>query len=131
MKFPAKTAGDVMSEEVISVISDESLLNLDNTLRAAGIGGVPVIDDETLVGIVSLSDVARHGDADLSAVKVADVMMKDVDTVTPQTLLPEVAARMLLARHRRLVVMEDDLVVGIITASDLVALIRDEWGVED
>ncbi len=159
MKRVATTAEDVMSAEVISVGSDESLLALDTCLRAAGISGAPVIDDEKLVGIISRSDIARQVSVEgawseiahefddqwrdpdpnrsqtvgaeigerLAKLSVSDAMIHEVDTVSRDTSLKEVATRMLRARHRRLVVLEDDLVVGIVTASDLVALIRDEW----
>jgi CBS domain-containing protein len=159
MKRVATTASDVMSVEVISVGSDESLLGLDMCLRSAGVSGVPVIDDEVLVGIVSRSDIARQISVEgtwtavahefdeqwrgpdpqrpetlgaeigerLAKLSVGDAMIRQVDTVAPDTPLTEVAARMLQARHRRLVVVDDGIVVGIVTASDLVALIRDEW----
>lgn len=162
MKRVATTASDVMSVEVISVGSDESLLGLDTCLRAAGVSGVPVIDDDVLVGIVSRSDISRQISVEgtwtevahefddqwrepdphrsetlgaevgerLAKLSVADAMIREVDTVAPDTPLTEVAERMLVARHRRLVVVEDDVVVGIVTASDLVALIRDEWGTD-
>jgi CBS domain-containing protein len=159
MRRVATTARDVMTVEVISVCSDESLLVLDTCLRTAGVSGVPVIDDGELVGIVSRSDIGRQISVEsaqsesahefdeqwrgpdplreeklgaelgerLAKLSVADAMIRNVDTISPDTPLKEVAAGMLETHHRRLVVVDDGVVIGIVTATDLVALIRDGW----
>ncbi len=61
------TAADVMQQEVRSVPSKLSIVELEKLLIEERIGGVPVVDDERLVGIVSRSDIVRHNTQDRAA----------------------------------------------------------------
>jgi CBS domain-containing protein len=52
-------ARDIMQPNVLTVAPEMSLAELADFLIASRIGGVPVVDDGTLVGIVSRSDIVR------------------------------------------------------------------------
>lgn len=72
--------------------------------------------DETQVALFNPRAVR-----DLSKLKKAqDIMVRDLVTVTPRTLLPDVVAAMLLKSHRSVPVVDRGVLAGIITNSDLV-----------
>lgn len=89
---------------------------------------VPVLDsDGGLVGILAERDLLLAASLYLqSRVDVADVMHRDVVTVTPDTPLEQAAA--LLARHKiggLPVVGGDGAVVGVITETDMLVALMD------
>ena len=54
------TAQELMQTEVRSVSSGMPVIELEQLLIRDGLGGVAVIDDDKLVGIISRSDVLRY-----------------------------------------------------------------------
>jgi acetoin utilization protein AcuB len=99
---------------------------IDNKVRR-----LPVMDDEHLVGIVTLEDLRRAEPPTgigLDLVKITDMLSKmtvrQVMTQNPKTIAPDAplieAARMMLEHEvSTLPVMEDSQLVGIITESDI------------
>jgi len=67
----ALLARDVMEADVLSVSPDTSVADLGDFLISHRIGGVPVIDDDKLVGIVSRSDIVRAASLDRSLAGLA------------------------------------------------------------
>ena len=55
----ALTVGEVMTREVETIEPDRTLTEMDRLLVARGISGVPVVEGDKLVGIVSQTDVIR------------------------------------------------------------------------
>jgi CBS domain-containing protein len=141
-------AMDVMTTDVISVDPDTTVRDLATLLAERGISGAPVVDSSgDLVGIVSEGDLLHraeigtahrhrerrrswwldHFAADRAREyikshggKVKDVMTPDVVTVTEDTDLGDVAALLEAKRVKRVPVMRDGKVVGIISRANLV-----------
>jgi len=84
-----------------------------------------VVGKEKVVGIVTERDFlecfARFGKGESKKLKVKDIMSKNVITITPDALLEDAAALMTRHKVKRLPVVKDGLLVGIITASDVIA----------
>ena len=134
---------ELMSRDVISVAPDTSLKDVAALLVERGISGVPVIDrDRAVVGVVSEADilikergsVARHGrllgwlleggtaDDDKLAARTAGEAMT-APALTVGSRAPVAAAARLMTEKgiKRLpVVNSKDVLVGIVTRSDLV-----------
>ena len=137
-------ARDVMVSPVISVKPSCTVKELAKTLLERRISAVPVVDDSgKLAGIVSEGDLMhraeigtqrRHswwlrvltGDDALAAEytkaharTVADVMTRDVITASPDTPLHEIAA--LLERHsiKRVPIVRDGALLGIVSRANL------------
>ncbi|ACA59337.1 CBS domain-containing protein [Candidatus Desulforudis audaxviator] len=108
---------DIMSQSLVTVSSDRSVRAAIELMHRMRIGSLPVVDDGWLVGIVTSRDVRGAHPNRL----VADVMRVDVVTVSAESSLWE--AKELLERHgiERLVVVERDSPVGIVTKSRLYA----------
>jgi len=136
---------DVMTPDVITVDSDTTVQALARLLSERGISGVPVVDrDKRLVGIVSEGDLLHRAetgterrrscwldkiasDEDLAREyvkahgrKVKDVMTANVVAVAETTELADVAMLLETKRIKRVPVVRDGQLVGIISRANLV-----------
>lgn len=137
-------AADIMTADVVTVRPDTPVQTIVRTLLGRGISGVPVVDGEgKLVGVVSEGDLLRRaelgtqkqrgswltfftGTATLADDYVrahgetaADIMTADVITTVPGAPIAEIADQMEEHRVKRLPVVENGRVVGIVTRSSL------------
>lgn len=156
------TAADVMTTKVLAVPTDMPITQLAEFLVNHNISGAPVVnEDEALVGVVSLTDLARHegvplrrkpsddrhdfyirheidslsdfGIEDVSAfriddpsgVTVNDIMTPTIFNVLEDTPIQMVADYMVRGRIHRQFVTRGNQVVGVITAMDLLRVVRD------
>jgi CBS domain-containing protein len=122
------TARDVMTPEVMTVSPETHTENAARTLFNASISGLPVVDgDGKLVGVVTEYDIiAKEGRT------VADIMSPDVITVSEETDAETVAHILIERRVRRLPVVREGVVVGIVSRSDLVRLFAmTRWSCEN
>lgn len=137
-------AGDVMTTKVVTVSPETAVRTIAQTLVERGISAVPVVDGAgRLLGIVSEGDLMRRAEAgterqpswwlDLLAspeekardysrahgLTARDVMSREVVTVEEDSPLASVAA--LLERHRikRVPVVRDGALVGIVSRANL------------
>ena len=125
------TARDVMSETVLTVRDDLKRSELAGALAENGISGAPVLDDEgSLLGVVSLSDVARSLDDPAAGggrpePTVRQIMTPIADTVTEDAPVPEIARIMVANKYHRMVVTRQEKPVGIVSSMDLLRLIAE------
>lgn len=112
---------DVMTKNVISVTPKTTVDEAIELLLTHKISGAPVIDDNgQLVGIISeygLLDVIF--DSTFRDVCVGDVMTADPITVNENTLVWETASMFLVHRIRRLPVVRDGQLIGLVSRRDL------------
>jgi CBS domain-containing protein len=91
-------------------------------MREEHIGSLPITDDEKLVGIITDRDITTRvvaEAADPKTTSVGDVSSRDLISVEPDNDLEE--ALQLMARHqiRRLPVVENGRLVGIVAQADI------------
>jgi CBS domain-containing protein len=112
------TVRDIMTGEVATVAPEMPVENAARMLFSQSISGMPVVDDDgKLVGVVTEFDIiAKEG------ATVADIMTTDVVTVSEDTDAETVAQILTSRRVRRVPVVHDGAVVGIVSRSDLVRL---------
>jgi acetoin utilization protein AcuB len=120
-----------MTKSVLTVKPQESLRHARERLAKYRINQLPVVIDDKLVGIVTDRDVRDaypsslrlfHGkdiDEFGDSHTVEEVMTYNVVTVTPNTSIREAARLLRQQRFGALPVVEDGMLVGIITRSDL------------
>jgi CBS domain-containing protein len=131
-----KLARDVMTTELITVTPATPLSEFARICAEDKISGCPVVRaDGALCGIVSKTDLLnrlldehpRLGTTrefpvwDEDVRQVGDIMTENVLTVSPMTPLGEIAERMARDRVHRVVVMDGDKMVGVVTSIDLLA----------
>lgn len=122
---------DVMTPDPVTVSSSASLHEAARLMRDNDIGDVVVMDDGTPVGILTDRDIVVRGLADTSdieALTVGEMCSADIVTVSPDQPVAESAE--LMSRHavRRLLVVEDRALVGVVSLGD-VAIERDPGSV--
>jgi CBS domain-containing protein len=84
------------------------------------IGGMPILDDTgSVTGIVTERDILRILSSERSAGTIEDVMTASPRVTTPDSPVGSVTKEMTKYRFRRLPVVSDDVLYGIITATDI------------
>lgn len=135
---------DIMRRDVITVGPQERLPAVTHLLRQRGIRHVPVIDEDSLVGIISDRDLkgamfsaasSRTGPALqslLDHLTAADIMTtRSLVTIGPMFPVEE-AARLMLAKHiSALPVTQAGRLVGIVTDTDVLQMLSRALGVTE
>ncbi|MDR1721785.1 MAG: CBS domain-containing protein [Methanobrevibacter sp.] len=120
------TAKDIMLREVITSKSDDLVAAAKLKMLRANIGGVPVIDDEKLVGLITHRDVLFAG-SEAVGLKVRDLMSKELSTVSENTSIKEICKIMSHTGYQRIPVVEDKKLLGLITQSCIIRAVAEEF----
>lgn len=112
---------DVMTPNPRSVSLSDSILNAARIMRDEDTGAVPVVDNGRAVGIVTDRDIVTRVVADGGQLDrpIRDIVSRDLVAVTPAASTREAAELMSEHQIRRLPVVEDDRLVGIVSIGDL------------
>lgn len=117
------TAGDIMTTPVITVAPDASVGQVAETLRRHRISAVPVVDAAgTVLGLVSEYDLLAKTGA-----RAADIMVTALITVSSETAIADVRHLLVERRIRRVPVLDAGQLVGVVSRSDVIALMATEW----
>ena len=111
----------LMTQKVFSVKTAAKISEAIQLMKEKNVGGLPVLDEENRVkAIVTERDIANLFADRLSGVKVSQVMTEKVATALPKTTIFEAEKTMITQGFRRLPIVSDDKVIGIITAMDII-----------
>ncbi len=110
---------DIMSTELSTVTPNMSVRELMDRIYNVQHTGFPVVYQDRLVGIVTMSDLKKIPESAMNRSKVADIMTRDVKTVEPCDDVSEVWSNMLQNNVGRFPVTEDGELVGMVTRSDV------------
>ncbi|NWF79878.1 MAG: CBS domain-containing protein [Chloroflexi bacterium] len=116
-------AHEIMTRTVISIRADATVEDAARLLARNRISGLPVVNENgMLLGLVTEHDlIARPGRL------VSEIMSRGVITISPDTEVEQVQHLLTNQRIRRVPVVEDGKVVGIVSRSDLVREIAMRW----
>ncbi len=119
--LPKKPIRDYMSTPLHILSPDATITDAIHLFSIQHIHGAPVVDGERLQGIVTLSDIARalEGDRSLET-RVEEIMTSDVVIAPAHIRLYEVISRFKEREIGRLVIIEDEKPIGILTQSDII-----------
>ena len=109
---------DLMSFPVFSVPPETSMDAVAKILRRRGCTGLPVVDNEMLVGVISRRDFKKVRREEQLQAPVKAFMNTRVITIEPGKSPIQAARAMVRHDIGRLPVVEDGRVIGIITRSD-------------
>ncbi len=116
------TIGELMTRDVVTVAPDATVRDALRAMIDHDFGSVVVADAEgRALGVFTERDVTRHvlTDAALLDERVADLMSAPPITVAPHEQVVDVFELMNQKNIRRLPVVEDGRLVGIVTEGDL------------
>ena len=147
--FSQLVASDIMRRELIVLRAQDSLAEAERTLVDAQVSGAPVVDEQGKpIGVVSGRDMARHRTEDAELPEgadagvfddtddddegiefgrrepgacVEDVMTSAIVSVRPITPLIDVAKRMVEAKVHRVLVVDGDQLLGLLSSMDMLA----------
>lgn len=121
------TVLDIARETVVTHTPNDAAVDAIESMREEQVGCVIVVDeDERPVGIVSDRDVAFQvfgREADPEEVRLADIAGDDVEPVEADTGLYDLLEHMSEEGARRVPIVEDGELAGIISISDVVVLL--------
>jgi CBS domain-containing protein len=124
------TVAELMQRSVKTVRSDASIAEVVASLAEAHVSGLPVVDGSgRVIGVVSTSDVLM-AEAEVESPGARRELLEDtavLEIMTPHPLrvaasedVREAARQMLYADVHRLLVIEGERVIGIISTTDIV-----------
>jgi CBS domain-containing protein len=118
----AQSIREVMTADPVSIAATETVANATRKMRDANIGGVIVLENGQVCGIVTDRDIVVRGIAqgrDPARTSVAEICSRELTTVPPSANVV-VAMRLMKEKAlRRLPVVEDGRLVGIVSLGDL------------
>ncbi|MGH3024019.1 MAG: CBS domain-containing protein [Gaiellaceae bacterium] len=141
---------DAMSGNVVTVSPETSLKDAAELLAGHQISGLPVVDQENVIGVISEADIVarttgrrespgllreifagRKGPDQVEQTRVAEAMTSPAVTIAPDRPVAEAARLMIDKKVNRLPVIEGSHLVGIVTRADLVrAFVRPDEELE-
>ncbi|AGK61129.1 CBS domain protein [Archaeoglobus sulfaticallidus PM70-1] len=119
-------AEDVMNRDVVYITLPNTRDVAINIFKKHKISGIPVVKNDRLVGIVTRKDILRKPDEE----QLALLMTPDPVTVQHDDSLRDVVDILANSNFRRLPVLKEDKLVGIITLRDIINQIA-EMEIED
>jgi CBS domain-containing protein len=122
-----KVVQDIMTRDVVTINESETTLQAAIIMSEKGISSLIVIRDSKPVGIITERDFVKKICAkkiDVSVVKVSEIMSKIQTFAEPETAIDVAVQRMINHRIRRLPVLSNEKIVGIVTVTDLAKHLR-------
>ncbi|MFY3740416.1 MAG: CBS domain-containing protein [Candidatus Nitrosomirales archaeon] len=118
---------DIMIKKIITITREKTAQDAAKLMAEHGTGSVIVVDGDNIAGIVTERDLVRKvctKDVASSKVPLSDVMSSPVITAEPDMPIETAVQRMFNNKIRRLPILENGKLVGIVTVSDLVKHLR-------
>ncbi len=138
----ASKVEDIMTRRVVSVREEDNMQSIREGMEAFGLRHIPVVDGKKLVGLLSHRDMLRFSESQHAPERlrqsideqraertfVASVMTRDLETVRPDTPIPEAAQRLVKHKFGCLpVTTEDGTLVGIVTEHDFLKVLVESF----
>jgi CBS domain-containing protein len=125
-----KLVRDAMTPNPRTIGGSATVMEAAQLMEQADVGAVPVVDgDDVLVGIVTDRDIAVRVVAagkDPRSTTVSDIATTSVSPAYPNEPLDDALEQMAYRQVRRLPVIEDDRVVGMLAQADMVHELKDK-----
>lgn len=112
---------EIMTTDVETCMPESTLQEVASKMREINVGSIPICEEDRLVGIVTDRDIVIRAIAEQipSDAAVAEILSAEVITGTVDLSIEEAAELMAAHKIRRLPIVENDRVVGIVSLGDL------------
>jgi CBS domain-containing membrane protein len=123
----------IMSTNLIKLNATDTLAKAEQLFRENKIRHIPVMDGNKIIGMLSYTDLLRISFAETldeedqmidvtiyEVFSIEQVMAKNLVCIRPDTLIKEAAEILATREFHALPVVESDLLVGIVTTTDLI-----------
>ena len=120
---------DIMEKNVITIEHDKTALDAARLIAEKDISFLVIMKNNSPVGVLSESDFVKRlaaNDKKASTVIISEIMSSKFRWVEPDTELEDAIQKMLNNNIRRLVILDDNKLVGVITQTDLTGFLRDK-----
>ena len=114
------TVGDMMSNPVTTVPPTLPVSQVITMMYSSKHLGFPVVERDTLIGMVTLADINHMTSIDREAMQVRDVMTRDPITLPPTAPLIDALKIMSARNFGRIPVVQDGKILGIVTRTDII-----------
>jgi CBS domain-containing protein len=112
-------ASDIMTRKVATIRPEAGAQEAAQLLDEKRISGAPVVDAESkIIGIITEADIISKVNRD--GLCVADIMSHDVIAISEETPVSEIAALLTERKIKRVPVVCDGKLVGIVSRADIV-----------
>lgn len=115
----------LQGRDVFTVQSGFSIKDTVNYMASKGVGLVPVMNDEKLVGVFSERDLVKRviaKDKDLNSTFVDDVMSTSLVIAKIDESNESVLAKMKEAKTRHILIIDNEKLVGVLSLRDLLEI---------
>ncbi len=124
---------DIMEKNVITIGHDKMVLDAACLMKENEISFLVVLENEEPIGVITESDFVRKLVANnqvASKVPLSKIMSYKFRSVGPTTEIEDAVQKMLNNKIRRLLVVDDGKLVGVITQTDLTSFLRSKLLIE-
>ena len=120
---------DIMEKNVVTIEYDKTALDAAHLISEKDVSFLVIMEKNIPVGVLSESDFVKRlaaVDKKASEVIVSEIMSSNFRWVEPETEIEDAIQKMLNSNIRRLVILDDNKLVGVITQTDLTGFLRDK-----
>ena len=120
---------DIMEKNVVTIEDDKTALDAAQLISEKDVSFLVIMKNNIPVGVLSESDFVKRLAADdkkASEVIVSEIMSSNFRWVKPETEIEDAIQKMLNNNIRRLVILDDSKLAGVITQTDLTGFLRDK-----
>ena len=134
------SVSEIMSKNLVKLHLSDDLTKAESLFKHHKIRHIPVVKGSKILGILSYTDLLRISFADAidddeevvdttvyNMFSVEQVMVKKVTTISPETTIKEAAEILTKNDFHALPVCEGELLVGIVTTTDLIQYLIDNY----
>lgn len=131
---------EIMTKNVISLKTNDDLEKAESLFKKNNIRHIPVVSGKEIVGMLSYTDLLRISFADAiddyaedvdtvvyNMFTIEQVMAKKLITVSSDTTIKEVAEILAKKEFHALPVVDNEILVGIVTTTDLIKYLINQY----
>ena len=120
---------DIMEKNVVTIEDDKTALDAACLISEKDVSFLVIMKNNAPVGVLSESDFVKRLAANnkkASEVIISEIMSSNFRWVEPETEIEDAIQKMLNNNIRRLIILDDNKLAGVVTQTDLTGFLRDK-----